>query len=238
MNCETCLENLSAYIDHALASSEMEAIENHLKGCPECHKEYGLLKSMVTWVGSLEEVELPTGFHEKLMMRIETETEAQAAKKQTATKVVKFRSHKWIYWAGGAAATLLIGMTWLLGPEKGVTMPESVAMKQSNLRSNMPMEAVDEVSDAPPVMTAEVTPMALPQPEEWTAKTQDVAALVKWLQSAGYEVQETMQAEGTHLFIQEVIDKQVLLENLEKLGVAPQVEVSSQIQSVTIFIKK
>lgn len=65
-------EMMSLYIDNLLNDEERKAFEAHIHNCPECKEELNLLQSMVGDFNDFVEVELPVGFHEELMDKINT----------------------------------------------------------------------------------------------------------------------------------------------------------------------
>lgn len=70
MACLDRQEQISAYIDGELASHEMHEMTEHLKKCEHCRDYYLELKSIIESVNELEELPLPSGFHEQLMERL------------------------------------------------------------------------------------------------------------------------------------------------------------------------
>lgn len=73
MNCAEIQELLSVYIDEACTHTEALDVEDHLNTCPECMKEYVWLKKIVEDLNDLEEIDVPEGFHEELMQKIQGE---------------------------------------------------------------------------------------------------------------------------------------------------------------------
>lgn len=71
MECPTIKELLSEYIDGILDSQTRALVEEHLSTCEECRKELASLKAVVEELGSLESVEAPRDFLEKLHERME-----------------------------------------------------------------------------------------------------------------------------------------------------------------------
>ena len=69
--CEDMAVIMSLYIDNELNDEELEHFENHLKQCPACKEEMKQLKEMLFQVRNLEEIELPKGFHEEVMKKIQ-----------------------------------------------------------------------------------------------------------------------------------------------------------------------
>ncbi|PKP54815.1 hypothetical protein CVT91_18090 [Candidatus Atribacteria bacterium HGW-Atribacteria-1] len=52
MNCQKIKKLLNPYIDQALDASTVQQVEEHLKSCPACNKEYQRLKKLVTTLNS------------------------------------------------------------------------------------------------------------------------------------------------------------------------------------------
>jgi hypothetical protein len=76
MVCNTVREMMDEYIDGYLGPNEAGELEAHLEVCSECRTLYKDLTDMICMVGSLEEVELPGGFHERLHNRLRDEMAA------------------------------------------------------------------------------------------------------------------------------------------------------------------
>lgn len=73
MNCNQYRELLSPYLDGVLQQSQSQDLENHLRYCSSCREELEALRQTVNilqaW--SEEELELPSGFEERLRLRLE-----------------------------------------------------------------------------------------------------------------------------------------------------------------------
>jgi len=76
MVCNTVRELMDAYIDGCLEPDEASELAAHLESCSECRDLYNDSKDMIGLIGSLEEVELPDGFHERLLSRLNDEIAA------------------------------------------------------------------------------------------------------------------------------------------------------------------
>lgn len=61
MNCFTCENNLSAYIDDELTTDVRRDIEGHLDTCEKCHKEYETLLSTWELAGDMRTEAAPDG---------------------------------------------------------------------------------------------------------------------------------------------------------------------------------
>lgn len=74
--CEDMVMFMSLYIDKELSSKELEYFENHLRQCEACRKELESLQEIISQVKSLkdsEDIELPEGFHEEVMAKINSD---------------------------------------------------------------------------------------------------------------------------------------------------------------------
>ncbi|NLO82241.1 MAG: hypothetical protein GX094_04170, partial [Clostridiales bacterium] len=73
MDCRQCRNNISAYIDGVLYESMMSGMKRHIDECVECRKEYEAILKVRDICGSLPDVDLPFGFHERLTNRLSRE---------------------------------------------------------------------------------------------------------------------------------------------------------------------
>jgi hypothetical protein len=64
-------DQLSAYLDKALASSENKKIEAHLASCSDCEKVFQELKSMVTWMKAVPQPQPRVGLETRLTARLQ-----------------------------------------------------------------------------------------------------------------------------------------------------------------------
>lgn len=71
-NCKTAEVHFAPFIDETLNEEEMQAVRNHLEGCPDCRARLALARQALTLLRRLqeEEVTLPEGFQDRLMQRI------------------------------------------------------------------------------------------------------------------------------------------------------------------------
>ncbi|MDB4967868.1 MAG: putative transrane anti-sigma factor [Myxococcales bacterium] len=63
-------ELFSAYWDEDLAPADLSALEEHLKSCVVCRREYQTFKKTVGAVGGLDRVMAPPDFAEEVRARI------------------------------------------------------------------------------------------------------------------------------------------------------------------------
>jgi len=72
MKCTEAREYLSEYIDGLLDTQALKGLEEHLLGCAGCREELSLLKALIGDLGSLDPVQAPKDFPERLHDRIES----------------------------------------------------------------------------------------------------------------------------------------------------------------------
>jgi len=71
MECAKIEERLSEYVDDVLDGETKALIEKHLSTCERCQEELASLKALVKELGSLESVEAPKDFLERVHERME-----------------------------------------------------------------------------------------------------------------------------------------------------------------------
>ena len=76
MNCERCLEQLSARLDGELPAGEAAELEAHLAQCSSCRARAQQLEQLHGDFPALEELEAPAGFAQGVMDRVRTERPA------------------------------------------------------------------------------------------------------------------------------------------------------------------
>lgn len=73
MKCREIQDLLSPYIDGQLSGKEMAKVREHLLLCPECNREYLLLKEMTELLGALQFKFLPADFDASFRAALELE---------------------------------------------------------------------------------------------------------------------------------------------------------------------
>ena len=89
MNCPEIKELLSAYIDNMLEPAEKSAVETHCASCAECAKDLAELKAVIAHLASLEKIEAPADFAQKVHERIERKSEFEKIVKNIFTPKLK-----------------------------------------------------------------------------------------------------------------------------------------------------
>jgi hypothetical protein len=73
MNCQKIMKLLNPYIDKALDGDISQQIDEHLKACPSCSKEYQSLKKVIVSLNSLSDQPAPVDFTQSIMAKISQE---------------------------------------------------------------------------------------------------------------------------------------------------------------------
>jgi hypothetical protein len=73
MNCQKIKKLLNPYIDQALNADMALQVNEHLKSCPDCNKEYQRLNKIITSLNSLLPQPSPANFTQNLMTKISQE---------------------------------------------------------------------------------------------------------------------------------------------------------------------
>ena len=79
MNCTTAQERLFCKIDGELSVSENDELNEHLKQCSSCSREYGLISLPSQIAKSIPPVTASPFFYQKLRMQIEDEAQGIAS---------------------------------------------------------------------------------------------------------------------------------------------------------------
>jgi anti-sigma factor RsiW len=70
MNCQKIKKLLNPYIDKTLDANMTKQVDEHLKSCSACNKEYQSLKEIITSLNSLSTQPAPADFTQNLMTKI------------------------------------------------------------------------------------------------------------------------------------------------------------------------
>ncbi|MGE5508764.1 MAG: anti-sigma factor family protein [Chitinophagales bacterium] len=103
MNCERVRNLLSAYLDRELGTEEFRVVRAHLVTCAECSAELEAERALKDALAGLPSAEVPDGFLEGLMARLDGEPAPSAT---TPAKVIPLRRYGWL--AAGAVAALFL----------------------------------------------------------------------------------------------------------------------------------
>lgn len=111
MDCNRSNELISLSLDDMLTDQEQIELNEHLESCDQCKEDYTLYQSIQEGLGEIEEVELPVGFHEELMGRIE-KTSVDPVQEDKVTPLWQRLNRRYI---NVAAAFVLVVVFALIG---------------------------------------------------------------------------------------------------------------------------
>jgi hypothetical protein len=111
VNCSKWRDLASEYIEEALSEPMMTAVREHLESCATCRDDEAVLRSVLTELNTLPEVEPPMFFHENVMaavQRAKTEQEEGKWWKVLLPKIARTAVGTLV--AGGAAAAFVFAV--------------------------------------------------------------------------------------------------------------------------------
>ena len=101
-------------IDHELSKDEEAKLVAHLDVCDTCKATYEALKELKVCLGQMEEIEMPSRFHEDLMEKVRREADAALKEEKSLEKVVPLKKKKGslrhlLKVSGTVAAAVIVG---------------------------------------------------------------------------------------------------------------------------------
>jgi hypothetical protein len=109
MNCQKIKKLLNPYIDQALDADTAQQVEEHLKSCSTCNKEYQSLKEIITSLNSLSPKPSPGTFTQNIMAKIsQKEIQIQTSWINRIKKQVSIPQPSFRLVGAAAAATLIV----------------------------------------------------------------------------------------------------------------------------------
>lgn len=165
MKCEYCRERLWELSCAELPAEEAQQLRAHLAECPACAEEAKLVQSLSQTLRDLPEEELPSGFHDELMLKLSREKESRIEDtkeifpSETEGKVVPFpkkRKPGRRNFGLIAAAVVLVAV---LGGSQGILRMRSAqdaVVQEMTQQKNV--DQVENESQTVQVDTAEAVP--------------------------------------------------------------------------------
>lgn len=90
MNCIDVQVMLSVYIDGECTQQEQEEIKAHLEQCEKCREEFNALKALLSKLNDIKEFEVPEGFHQELMQKLQPMMPSNKSKKKWYANLRQF----------------------------------------------------------------------------------------------------------------------------------------------------
>ncbi len=137
MNCEKIIKLLNSYIDQALDTDTTQQVEEHLKSCSTCIKEYQSLKEIITSLNSLSPKPAPGTFTQNIMSKIfQKEMQVQTSWMDRIKKQVSIPQLSFPLISAVAAATLIVFLAFTFVFNTPDTSPICSAEVQFSLKIN------------------------------------------------------------------------------------------------------
>ncbi|SKC64227.1 DUF4349 domain-containing protein [Maledivibacter halophilus] len=154
MRCDKVKEILSLYIDNQLDDGENKEIENHIKMCEECNREYEDLLFIKKLLSETPQAQLPEGFkadlHDKLVKCKELEKAELINSRQTDKD--KFKTKRKINWrilSGIAAGIFIMVVSVSSILNNNFMMDKSAETEQAAPKEAMPFSISQHEAGSP-----------------------------------------------------------------------------------------
>lgn len=181
---------ISQAIDHELSKEEEEKLVAHLRVCQSCKEEYEALKGLKAWLGSSEKSDLPVGFHEALMDKINAEATRKIEEKKVKKHYLKPLTGMVAgLFVGGALIYQLISLSgsgmMKMGAKQDTSMAratdemtEEVACDSEEIKSEMAIDGHYKIGEG--TSQEEVMEEALDacEEEKWSIKVTDPSGMI------------------------------------------------------------
>ncbi len=73
LDCANIINLIPLYIDNELTEEESRTVREHIAACPRCRQECEMMQSIVRKTKNLPRMDVPEGFHARLMQQIQSE---------------------------------------------------------------------------------------------------------------------------------------------------------------------
>lgn len=223
MKCKDYQEMISPYLDDALSLDEKQHLEEHLKHCLSCRETLEALRMITRELAQIEAVELPQKFHEELRNRLRKDEKHHRP------------LSKWIPYAAGLAAALVIGFVMV-----------------ENTNPKVDLELVGYQLEEADVSVTSLA--AEPAPAQFAAKARTMSEEIWTLQCTNIEEAETFLESYTkaqnlsmtkwqedvfyHYVLESVQNKENLKTSIENAGlvILDSASVLEEVQTIHLVI--
>lgn len=172
MDCEKAFEWMSIYLDKQLDKDSSEKLMEHIEHCEHCKKEFELLKSMIERLNNIPLVELPQGYHEELMKKIQEIPKETVIQYPTGNKEKRKKKEedkkKWNWKKYSAIAAGFLILVAAGSSRSFIRMGDSDGV-------NMTPQNRDTAESAPMMMSAEEAGYGYAEVEEAPAEEAEYA---------------------------------------------------------------
>ncbi|NMA82777.1 MAG: DUF4349 domain-containing protein [Epulopiscium sp.] len=90
MNCQQIQENISLYMDDILNEEEKQLLNHHIIECENCTNEFAYMIDLINDLQNIPQKELPFGYHEELIKKVELITTENQKKNKKEKKRLFF----------------------------------------------------------------------------------------------------------------------------------------------------
>lgn len=131
MKCEFCREKLWELMEGTLPEKEAQQLRAHLAGCSACAEDAKMIQSLSKTLHDIPQEELPSGFHDELMLKLSREKEIrqedtkEGSSLETERKVVPFPKKKKQSWRNFGLVAAAVVMVAVLGGTQGILRTRS-----------------------------------------------------------------------------------------------------------------
>lgn len=179
MKCEYCREQLWELFCGELPEADAQQLRAHLAECSECAKEAKLVQNLSQTLQDIPQEELPSGFHDELMLKLSREKEnrledtKEVSPSEMEGKVMPFPKKKKLGRRNFGLVAAAVVLVAVLGGSQGILQMRSAqdAVVQEMTQQKDANQAENE-SQTVQVDTAEVVPQETFAEEKTTVQPQ------------------------------------------------------------------
>ncbi len=139
MDCSKYEEMIFLAMDDALTQQQQQELEAHLCECENCRLLQKDLRQQAELLASLDQTQLPQGYHEKLMQRLQEEAKVIPFAPKEAQKT-KPQKNLWKRRSAIAAAVLLV----VLGGHLATQVKDREALKNELYQTERMLDAAEQ----------------------------------------------------------------------------------------------
>lgn len=150
MNCYKCKQLIDKIHSDCINDNELQSVLHHINECDSCNAYYNAINEMLGDLSSLEDKELPKGFHNKLHFALKREIGSPAKSKKIFSTGMKAA-------AVGAFSVLLVLAAVSILPNKSFDALPNMAKEEA---MEAPAEMMQSDMEIQGVLEAEAMPMA------------------------------------------------------------------------------
>jgi len=125
MNCYKCKKIIDKMHNDCINNNELQSVLHHIQNCKSCAMYYSVMEQMLNDLSTIEEQELPKGFHNKLHFALQREVEKPVKAKRGFSTAVKVAA------IGACSILLVTAVISILPRQKMMDAMPNMAMEQA-----------------------------------------------------------------------------------------------------------